>query len=228
MTAGLLKKKGVCSCCISKKCTNGSSKNKTGNLVKFNCASCNKDKNLPVHQQCFQRQNSQDINSSTPRVPQPRGLSNSSGTGVTAPQLTMVSALPAASVSELRSTSYTSYTVSNPNALGAASELVDICILEGSDGRQCKARVIYDSGATDTVVDFKLASYYHSYESVEYTSRGVNTTRNFATHIGILKILRHDGSYLRIKALKGELSSQAFTMKKKICSPLIRFYVCQA
>ena len=132
-----------------------------------------------------------------------------------APPLTMVSALPAASVSELRSTSYTSYTVSNPNALGAASELVDICILEGPDGRQRKARVIYDSGATDTVVDFKLASYYHSYESVEYTSRGVNTTRNFATHIGTLKILRHDGSYLRIKALKGELSSPAFTLKKK-------------
>ena len=98
--------------------------------------------------------------------------------------MTMVSALPAASVSELRSTSYTSYTVSNPNAIGAASELVDICILEGPDGRKRNARVIYDSGATDTVVDFKLASYYHSYGSVEYTSRGVNTTRNYATHLG--------------------------------------------
>ena len=71
-------------------------------------------------------------------------------------------------------------------------------------------RVIYNSGATD-----KLASYYHSHESVKYTSRGVNTTRNYSTHIGTLKILRQDGSYLRIKALKGELSSPAFTLKKK-------------
>ena len=129
--------------------------------------------------------------------------------------MTMVSAPPAASVSELRNTSYTSYTVSNPNALRAASELVDVCILEGPDGRQRKARVIYDSGVTDTVVDFKLASYYHSYESVEYTSRGVNTTRNFATHIGTLKILRYDGSHIKIKALKGGLSSPAFTPRKK-------------
>ena len=131
-----MKKKGYCSCCISKKCTSGSTKNRAEFLVKFNCASCNKHRNLPVHQQCSQRQDSHDGSSGTPRVPQPRGLNNNSGTGVAAPPLTMVSALPAASVSELRNTSYTSYTVSNPNALGAASELVDICILEAPDGRQ--------------------------------------------------------------------------------------------
>ena len=138
-------------------------------MIKFKCASCSKHKNLPVHQRCAQREGSLDGNSSTPRVPQARGTG---GTGVVAPPLTMVSAPPAASVSELRNTSYTSYTVSNPNALGAASELVDVCILEAPDGRQRKARVIYYSGATDTVVDFKLASYYHAYEGVEYTSRG--------------------------------------------------------
>ena len=189
----------------------GTTKDKAGVDMKINCASCNKNKRLPVHQQCSQRQESHH----GLRLAQPRGLSSNSGTGVTSPPLTMVSTLPAASVSELRNTSYISYIVSNLNALGAASELVDICILEGPDGRQQQVRVIYDSGATDTVVDFKLASYYHSHESVEYTSRALKTNKNCATHIGTLKILQHEGSYLRIKALKGELSSPAFTSRRR-------------
>ena len=105
VTENMLKKKGYCTCCIKdkKKCTGGNHKNKAGVDMKINCASCDKHKRLPVHQQCSQRQESQD----GLRVPQPRGLSNNSGTGVTAPPLTMVSALPAASFSELRNTSYT-------------------------------------------------------------------------------------------------------------------------
>ena len=208
--AGLLQKKGFCTCCLSKKCKNGSHRTKAGNVIKLNCAKCKKHKSLPVHQRCFQGEGPRDGNSTTPIVPQPRG------TGLAAPPLTITSTSAAASVTELRSsTSHTSYVVSNPNALGGASELVDVCVLEGPDGKLRKARVIYDSGATDTVVDFKLASYFHDWEEVQYCSRGVNTTRSFSTHIGTLKIVRFDGSHIRIKALKGELSSPAFTLKKK-------------
>ena len=108
--------------------------------MKINCASCNKKNRLPVHQQCFQRQESHDGISSTPRVAQPRGLSSNSWSGVTSPPVTMVSTLPAAIVSELRST-VPSYTVSNPNALGSASELVDFfltqeCVLVSSESNR--------------------------------------------------------------------------------------------
>ena len=213
VTGGLLKKKGYCSFCIKEKnkCSGGSIKTRTGVVSRINCDKCKKHKILKVHQQCS---SPHDGISGIPRVPQPRGLSSnfgSDGPGVAFPPVTTVSTLPAASVSELRST-VTSYTVSNPNALGSASDVVDICILEGPDRKQRKVRVIYDSGASDTVVDFKIVSYYHSLERVEYTSRGVDTNWNYSTHISTLMSLRQYGSYNRIKALKGELSSPAFTL----------------
>ena len=145
---------------------------------------------------------------------QPRGQGSNSGSAVTSPPVTMISTLPTASVSELR-TSLEVPVLSNPNPLGSASELVDVCIFEGLDGKQRKVRVLFNSGATDNILDFSLASYYHSVEQVKYTSKGVNTTKNYSTHMGSIDILRQDGSYLRIKALKGELSSPAFTLKKK-------------
>ena len=132
VTGGLLKKKGYCSCCIreKKKCSGGSIKNKAGTLVKFNCASCNKHNKFSVHKQCSQRQDSHDGIYGTPKVAQPRGLSGSFGPGVASPPMTVASTLPVASVTELR-TSLEVPVISNPNAIGSASELVDICVLEG-------------------------------------------------------------------------------------------------
>ena len=104
----------------------------------------------------------------------------------------------------------------NHNPIGTSAELIDVTVLEGPDESQRKIWILYDSGATDTLVSYSLASFYHSYKEIKnLVSNGVNGAKTYATHAGDLKIIRADGSPLRIKALKSELSSPAFKLKKK-------------
>ena len=103
----------------------------------------------------------------------------------------------------------------NPNPLGTASELTDFAVLEHPDGTRVRVRTLYDSGATDSIVDYSLARFFHHTKKVKYTCRGVNTNKTVSTHVGDLKIIRSDGTFVQIKAIKGELSSPAFSLKRK-------------
>ena len=103
----------------------------------------------------------------------------------------------------------------NPTPLGAASELTDFAVLEHQNETRERVRTLYDSGATESVLDYSLARFFHHTREIEYTSKGVNSVKKFRTHIGNLKIICHDRTFIKLKALKGELSSPAFSLKRK-------------
>ena len=124
--------------------------------------------------------------------------------------MTLTSSTQAASITELRTEIWCRDALVNPNPLGAASELTDFAVLEHPDGTRVRVRTLYDSGATDSVLDYSLARFFHHTKEIEYTSKGVNSVKKFRTHIGDLKIIRHDGTFIKLKALKGELSTLPF------------------
>ena len=130
-------------------------------------------------------------------VPQPRGRGNAAAGNhagaVNGPPVTLASSTQVASITELRTEINV---LSNPNPLGAASELVDYAMLEGPDGTMIRVRTLYDTGATDSILDYKLTRFYHHTESVKYDARGINSVKRFQTHIGELKIVRRDGTHI--------------------------------
>ena len=69
---------------------------------------------------------------------------------VTGPPVTLTSSNQVASITELRTEVNV---LSNPNPLGAANELVDYAVLEAPNGTRLKVRTLYDSGATDSILD---------------------------------------------------------------------------
>ena len=94
------------------------------------------------------------MNTGTPAVPQPMGPGGAAAANQTAPvnrpPVALTSSTQVASITELR----TEVSVlSNPNPLGAANELVDYAMLEALDGTLLKVRTLYDSGATDSILD---------------------------------------------------------------------------
>ena len=164
------------------------------------------------------------MNTGTPAVPQPMGPGGAAAANQTAPvkrpPVALTSSTQVASITELRTEVNG---LSNPNPLGATNELVDYAMLEAPDGTLLKVRTLYDSGATDSILDWKLASFLHHTQEVEVAAQGINSTATYSTHVGELKIMRADGTHIRVKALKGEMSSSVFTLKKKsidIPSPL--------
>ena len=88
-------------------------------------------------------------------------------------------------------------------------------MLEAPDGTQLRIRILYNTGATDGILDWKLAKFFHHMQKGKNDSKGVNSTKPYATHVGELKIMRFDGTHILVKAMKGEMSSPAFTIKKK-------------
>ena len=46
-------------------------------------------------------------------------------------------------------------------------------------------------------------------------TKGINSTKGYSTHVIELKVVRIDGTPVWIKALMGDMSSPAFTLKKK-------------
>ena len=104
----------------------------------------------------------------------------------------------------------------NPNPVGTSSELVDYAIIEAPDGTQLKVRTLYDTGASDSLLDWRLAKFFQGPPvPVNITSNGINKSTATATHIGELKVIRQDGSSILMKALKADLSAPVFTLKKK-------------
>ena len=120
------------------------------------------------------------MNTGAPVIPQPGGrggaaASNHAG-AVNGPPVTLASSTQAASITKLRTEVNV---LSNPNPLGAASELVDYALLEGPDGTTIRVRTLYDTGATDSMLDYKLARFFHHTEEVEYVAKGVNSVKTF-------------------------------------------------
>ena len=211
-----LHQKKLCTGCLGPKsdCPRGCQRkewvNKSGQTKQITCPQCGKNKNLRVHQNCQQGVQG------TPVVPQPRGHGGAARAGaVNGPPVTLTSSTQAASITELRTEIWCRDALVNPNPLGAASELTDFAVLEHPDGTRVRVRTLYDSGATDSVLDYSLARFFHHTKEVKYTSKGVNSSKTLCTHIGDLRIIRRDGTFVQIKALKGELSSPAFTLKRK-------------
>ena len=126
----------------------------------------------------------------------------------------MTSITHVASITKLR-TEVNDLDLSNPNPLGAANELVDRVVLEAPDGTQIKVRTLYDTGAQDSIIDWKLARFYHHAQEAKVETKGINSTKGYSTHVIELKVVRVDGTPVCIKALKGDMSSPAFTLKKK-------------
>ena len=104
------------------------------------------------------------MNTGTLAVPQPRGPGRAATehqtSTVNGPPLTLTSNTHVASITELR-TEITNQDLCNPNPLGAANELVDQAILEAPDGTQIKVRTLYDTGAQDSIIDWKLSRFSH-------------------------------------------------------------------
>ena len=93
---------------------------------------------------------------------------------------------------------------------------MDYAIVEAPDGTQLKVRTLYDTGASDSLLDWRLAKFFQGPPvPVNITSNGINKSTATATHIGELKVIRQDGSSILMKALKADLSAPVFTLKKK-------------
>ena len=112
---------------------------------------------------------------------------------MTGPPLTLTSNTHVASITELI-TEITPQDLCNPNPLGAANELVDHAILEAPDGTQIKVRTLYDTGAQDSIIDWKLSRFYHHAQEVKVETKGINSTKDYSTHIIKLKVICADGT----------------------------------
>ena len=100
-------------------------------------------------------------------VPQPRGSGNAA-TGnragsVLGPPVILAASTQVASITELRTEINV---LSNPNPVGTSSELVDYAMLEAPDGTRLRIRTLYDTGATDCILDWILAKFFLHTEEV--------------------------------------------------------------
>ena len=192
----------LCTCCIqpAADCKKGQLKRKDGSVVQIACTECKHSKRIQCHQNCKKSGGPPKTTPKTAQDPNlpPIELTDESNVG--------------ASISELRTESYI---LANPNKLGSALEFVDHCMLQAPDGSQLIIRVIFDGGGTDTILDWRLNRYFHHLAPCKVGVNGALGTRKYDSHIGDLKVIRSDGSFLFLKAVKGDLSSRAFAIKRK-------------
>ena len=192
----------LCSCCLTSpgSCNKGKIQRKDGSVASLICEQCKHHKRISCHQNCKKKGGSHGPVTSGPVGGPPVEMPNSGPV--------------AASLTELRTEMAVSY-LANPNPLGSASEMVDYVVLVAPDGSRRMIRCIYDGGGTDTVLDFKLSRYFHHHVPAVIGVNGANTSRNFASHVGELQVQKADGSCFTLKAIKGDLSAKAFTLKEK-------------
>ena len=195
-----VKKAQLCSCCVAPRnnCKKGIMKRKDGSSFSIACSQCGHSKKIPCHDKCKKGEGQ----------PQPSGSINGP------PVETTNSSQEAASLTELRF-ELTISCLANKNPLGSASEMADECILFAPSGERRLVRVLYDWGATDSVVSFELARFFHSWGPARVAVNGVNSTRNYKSHVGEIRLLKADGTWLPLKAIKGDLSGKAFNLKPK-------------
>ena len=192
----------LCTCCLrnSADCQKGQIKRRDGEVISIACEKCKHNKRIPIHQNCKGK--------SGPASSPPSQAGSVSGPPVPLAQDSSV----AASLTELR----TEISVlANPNPIGTAAELVDYCMLEAPNGRRITVRCLYDSGGTDTILDWRLGSFFHHSVPVTVGVNGAVGSRNFTSHVGELKVIRADGQAFNLKAIKGDLAGRAFTLKQK-------------
>ena len=193
----------LCTCCLTTKdsCRKGKIQRKDGSVVSLVCDQCKHNKRISCHQNCNKKGN-----------PRPNKQPGGSGPVDGPPVEIQNSASAAASLTELR----TEMTVlANPCSLGSAMEMADRCILVAPDGTRRMVRCIYDSGGTDSIVSFELGKYFHNSVPVAVSVNGANTSKMFSSHVGELQVLKADGTYFTLKAIKGDLSGRAFELKDK-------------
>ena len=199
-----IKQVGLCTCCVSAPgdCKKGLIKRKDGTTVQIACPECKYSKRINCHQKCKKLAGGS------------KSKADSGAPGrLDAPPVELEEGTSApASISELRTESYC---LVNPNKLGSALEFVDHCMLQAPDGSQMIVRTIFDGGGTDSILDWRLNRFFHHDVPCKVGVNGFLGDKKYDSHIGDLKIIRSDGSYLYLKAIKGDLSSKAFTIKRK-------------
>ena len=195
-----VKKAQLCSCCVAPRtlCKKGIMKRKDGSSFSIACRQCGHSKKIPCHDKCKKGEGQ----------PQPSGSIDGP------PVETTNSSQEAASLTELRFELTTSC-LANKNPLGSASEMTDECVLFAPSGERRLVRVLYDWGATDSVVSFELARFFHHWAPARVAVNGANSTRNYKSHVGEIRLLKADGTWLPLKAIKGDLSGKAFNLKPK-------------
>ena len=201
----LIKRAGLCTCCVSapEDCKKGLIKRKDGTTVHIACSDCKKSKRINCHQKC-----KKPAGGDGKKQKEERGPGSVEGPPVEMADGATVSA----SLSELRTETYC---LANPNKLGSALEFTDHCMLQAPDGSEIIVRTIYDGGGTDTILDWRLTRFFHHDVPCKVGVNGALGTKKFNSHIGDLKVIKADGSFFYLKAIKGDLSCNAFKVKRK-------------
>ena len=197
-----IRKAKLCTCCVSaaNDCKKGQIKRKDGTVVQIACPECKHSKRINCHQKCKKPGGRAKTDSSVPSQLDTPPVELADGSNV------------AATLTELRTESYC---LANPNKIGSALEFVDHCMLQAPDGSKIIVRTIFDGGGTDTILDWRLNRFFHHDVPCKVGVNGAIGTKKYDSHIGDLKVIRSDGSYFHLKAIKGDLSSKAFTVKRK-------------
>ena len=195
-----VKKAKLCSCCVAPpdSCKKGILKRKDGSSFSIACSQCGHSKKIACHNNCKKKEGQ----------PQP-------SPSISGPPVEISGSTPeAASLTELRC-EMTISCLANSNPLGSASEMIDECVLLAPDGTRKLIRVLYDWGATDSVISYTLARFFHHWAPARVAVNGANSSRNYKSHVGEIRLLKADDTWLPLKAIKGDLSGRAFTLKPK-------------
>ena len=195
-----VQKAKLCSCCVARpdSCKKGILKRRDGSTFSITCSQCGHSKKIACHDKCKKKEG------------QPNPSPSISG-----PPIEATSSAPeAASLTELRC-ELTVSCLANKNPLGSSSEMVDECVLFSPDGERKLVRVLYDGGSTDTILDFKLARFFHHWAPARVDVNGANSSKKYDSHLGEVRLLKADGKWLPLKAMKGDLAGRAFTLRPK-------------
>ena len=199
-----VKKEKLCTCCVapSDLCKKGVLKRKDGTSFSIACHQCGHSKKVACHQNCKKKDGQSN--------PKNAGVSFIDGPPVEIPD----PGPGTASLTELR-TELTVSSLANSNPMGSASEMADQCVLVAPDGARKLVRVLYDWGATDSILSFKLGRFFHHFVPTRVGVNGANSSKSFRSHVGELRLMKSDGTCIPLKAIKGDLSGRAFTLKPK-------------
>ena len=204
---GDVKKAKLCTCCVAtnEMCKKGKMNRRDGSVFLIACTKCKISKRIPCHQKCKTTGQRGNVGSG--------GGGNQGGGGVEeAPVPVSGTGGSPPAVTNLR-TEMT--TLANPLKLGSACEIVDYARLQAPDGTLIRVRTFYDSGGTDSLLDYRLSRFFHHHVPVTVGINGSNSSRTLQSHVGDLKLLKSDGSAVYIKAVKGDLSGEGWRLKKK-------------
>ena len=187
----------LCTCCLTnpEHCKQGVIKRKDGTTVYLTCGQCKNNKKIC---NCKVKQRQEGSQSGAASGP-PVELNGDAAEGAT--------------VTELRTEMSV---LVNPNPLGSALEMVDYAVLIAPDGSTVRVRTIYDSGGTDSMIDWRTADkFFHHAVPTKVGVNGANGSRLFQTLVGELRIMNADGTCFNLKAIKSDLSGRAFALKRK-------------